>query len=299
MTDPSAATPAGSSVIHDLGYRPYTGPRLGAGAIARALDPHRVPQRLRAGPVGQLQGAALHPARPQPPAGRHRRRRARVRRTRGAADRLRGVRVDHAGARRHLRSRSGPGAVLARPATRHDLALPCPAAASSAYALSRWVACSAATLVCPAAADRHPLRRRPARRAPRRRADPRGRSSRWGSPCCWPCPSPASPGSSRRGRRAAASQWSATIALLVIANGIVTAVQGISSEEGAPRSGRSRVCSRRTPLYRGLIGRLDRRRGADASDVDLDGAGLRRCVRRLSVACVAALLWRYRRVATA
>ncbi len=37
MSDPSAATPAGSSVIHDLGYRPYTGPRLGPGAIARAL----------------------------------------------------------------------------------------------------------------------------------------------------------------------------------------------------------------------------------------------------------------------
>ena len=31
MTDPSAATPAGGSVIHDLGYRPYTGPGLGAG----------------------------------------------------------------------------------------------------------------------------------------------------------------------------------------------------------------------------------------------------------------------------
>ena len=37
MTDPSAATPEGRSVIHDLGYRPYTGPRLGAAAIARAL----------------------------------------------------------------------------------------------------------------------------------------------------------------------------------------------------------------------------------------------------------------------
>jgi ABC-2 type transport system permease protein len=37
MTDPTAATPAGSSVIHDLGYRPYTGPRLGEQAIARAL----------------------------------------------------------------------------------------------------------------------------------------------------------------------------------------------------------------------------------------------------------------------
>ena len=37
MTDPSAATPAGGSVIHDLGYRPYSGPRVGPGAIARAL----------------------------------------------------------------------------------------------------------------------------------------------------------------------------------------------------------------------------------------------------------------------
>ncbi len=34
---PSSMTPAGRSVIHDLGYRPYTGPRLGEGAIARAL----------------------------------------------------------------------------------------------------------------------------------------------------------------------------------------------------------------------------------------------------------------------
>jgi ABC-2 type transport system permease protein len=37
MSDPSEATPQGRSVIHDLGYRPYTGQRLGAGAIARSL----------------------------------------------------------------------------------------------------------------------------------------------------------------------------------------------------------------------------------------------------------------------
>ena len=37
MTDPTSATPEGGSVIHDLGYRPYTGPRLGSAAIARAL----------------------------------------------------------------------------------------------------------------------------------------------------------------------------------------------------------------------------------------------------------------------
>lgn len=37
MTDPTAATRAGDSVIHDLGYRPYTGARLGERFIARAL----------------------------------------------------------------------------------------------------------------------------------------------------------------------------------------------------------------------------------------------------------------------
>jgi ABC-2 type transport system permease protein len=35
--DPAAMTPRGRSVIHDLGYRPYTGPRLGEASIARAL----------------------------------------------------------------------------------------------------------------------------------------------------------------------------------------------------------------------------------------------------------------------
>lgn len=35
--DPSAMTPQGGSVIHDLGYRPYTGRRLGEGAVATAL----------------------------------------------------------------------------------------------------------------------------------------------------------------------------------------------------------------------------------------------------------------------
>lgn len=35
MSSPSEATPSG--VIHDIGYRPYSGPRLGDGAVARAL----------------------------------------------------------------------------------------------------------------------------------------------------------------------------------------------------------------------------------------------------------------------
>jgi ABC-2 type transport system permease protein len=37
VTDPSAVTPEGRSVIHDLGYRPYAGERLGGGAIVRSL----------------------------------------------------------------------------------------------------------------------------------------------------------------------------------------------------------------------------------------------------------------------
>ena len=52
-----------------------------------------------------------------------------VRRARRAADRLRGVRVDHPGAPRYLRRLAGPGALLARPPARHDLAVPGAAAA--------------------------------------------------------------------------------------------------------------------------------------------------------------------------
>lgn len=35
--DPMASAPAGTGVIHDLGYRRYTGPRLGEPAVARAF----------------------------------------------------------------------------------------------------------------------------------------------------------------------------------------------------------------------------------------------------------------------
>src|SRR4029079_17349983 len=46
----------------------------------------------------------------------------------------------------------------------------------------------------------------------------------------------------------------ATIALLVIANGIVTAVQGISSEEGRPEVGEVAGLFSPYSLYRGLMG---------------------------------------------
>ena len=53
--------PAG--VIHDIGYRPYAGPRLGAGPVAWSFFAHRAAQHLRPRPVRPLQGAADDPAR--------------------------------------------------------------------------------------------------------------------------------------------------------------------------------------------------------------------------------------------
>ena len=269
MTDPSAATPAGSSVIHDLGYRPYTGPRLGAGAIARALIAHRLPQRLRPRPLGQVEGAAVRAARAQPAAGRHRGRGAGLRRPRRAADRLRAVRVDHPGAARHLRGVAGPGAVLARPAARHDLALPRPAAAverlrpvragppllgaTLVFLLLPLVILYAVALLAgldvgeqtrqvrhrarpgPAAgpvAQRHRRAHRVVVDPPRLRGGGHHRPAA-SSPTASSPPSRASP-----------------------------------SERGPPaRSARSPGCSRRTRSTAGLMARLDRRRDPDPADV--------------------------------
>ena len=182
MTDPTSATPEGGSVIHDLGYRPYTGPRLRPAAHRSRPGPHRLPQRLRAGPLREVQGAAVHPAR---------------RSTCCPAVIVGGVMVfvgldelpigyaqyasTHPGAARHLRGVAGAGALLARPAARHDLALPRPAAA-----VERPTPSPAGPSLLggdpglPAAPDPAPVRRGAARRARRRRADPRGCASRVG-----------------------------------------------------------------------------------------------------------------------
>ena len=91
----------------------------------------------------------------------------------------------------------------------------------------------------------------------------------------------------------------ATIALLVIANGIVTAVQGISSEEGRPEVGEVAGLFSPYSLYRGLMGAwtdADVPTPPTSTGMELAYVGV---FVGLSVACLAALVWRYRRVATA
>ena len=91
----------------------------------------------------------------------------------------------------------------------------------------------------------------------------------------------------------------ATIALLVIANGIVTAVQGISSEEGRREVGEVAGLFSPYSLYRGLMGAwtdVDVPTPPTSTGMELAYVGV---FVGISVACVAALLWRYRRVATA
>jgi len=56
VSDPSAATPEGASVIHDLGYRPYTGLRLGPAAIAIALGSTSIEVIFGAGGRGSGDG---------------------------------------------------------------------------------------------------------------------------------------------------------------------------------------------------------------------------------------------------
>ena len=71
MTDPSAATPAAaaSSTTSATGPTPA---RASARRDRPGPVPHRLPQRLRPGPLGQVEGAAVPAARPEPAAGRDR-----------------------------------------------------------------------------------------------------------------------------------------------------------------------------------------------------------------------------------
>ena len=163
------------------------GPAARSGSDRPRPDPHRVPQRLRSGPLGQVQGAALRPARPQPPAGRHRRRGA-------------GLRA---------------GSTSCRSATRSTRRPPRCSSASSWRRRPRC--CSRAT--CGTAPSRSTSRDRCGRAPTRWRGGPRCSArpwcscccrsssstpsrcsvsstsasrparpaSRWGSRCCWPC----------------------------------------------------------------------------------------------------------------
>jgi len=298
VTDPSAMTPAGGTVIHDLGYRPYTGTRVGPGAIARALTLTGFRNAFGLGRSGKskvlpfillalnllpavIVGGVLAFA---------------------GLDELPIGYAEYASTTQVLLGIfvASQAPVLFSRDLRHGtislyLARPL---RSSTYALSRWAALLGATLVflvlpiviLYAVALLGELE---VGEQTRQAGIALGMAVLLalslagiaGLIASW---------STRRGFAVAA-----TIALLVIANGIVTAVQGISSEEGNPRVGEVAGLFSPYSLYRGLMGAWT---GADvptppsSTGMELAYVGV---FVGLSVACVAALLWRYRRVATA
>ncbi len=298
MTDPSAATPAGGSVIHDLGYRPYTGPRLGAGAIARALTLTGFRNAFGLGRSGKskvlpfvllalnllpavIVGGVLAFA---------------------GLDELPIGYAEYASTTQVLVGIfvAAQAPVLFSRDLRHGtislyLARPL---RSSAYALSRWTSLLGATLVflllpililyvvaLLGELDVSEQTREAGIAVGLAVLLALSLAGLAGLVASW---------STRRGFAVVA-----TIALLVIANGIVTAVQGISSEEGRSEVGEVAGLFSPYSLYRGLMGAWT---GADvptpptSTGMELAYVGV---FVGLSAACVAALVWRYRRVATA
>ena len=298
MTDPSAATPAGGSVIHDLGYRPYTGPRLGAGAIARALTLTGFRNAFGLGRSGKskvlpfvllalnllpavIVGGVLAFA---------------------GLDELPIGYAEYASTTQVLVGIfvAAQAPVLFSRDLRHGtislyLARPL---RSSAYALSRWTSLLGATLVflllpililyvvaLLGELDVSEQTREAGIAVGLAVLLALSLAGLAGLVASW---------STRRGFAVVA-----TIALLVIANGIVTAVQGISSEEGRSEVGEVAGLFSPYSLYRGLMGAWT---GADVptppTSTGMELAYVAVFV-GLSAACLAALVWRYRRVATA
>jgi ABC-2 type transport system permease protein len=298
MTDPSAATPAGSSVIHDLGYRPYTGPRLGAGSIARALTLTGLRNAFGLGRSGKSKvlpfillalnllpavvvgGVLAFAGLDELPIG--------YAEYASTTQVLVGIFV------------ASQAPVLFSRDLRHGtislyLARPL---RSSAYAVSRWASLLGATLVfllLPIAIlyvvallgelDVGEQTREALIAVGLALLLAHSLAGLAGLVASW---------STRRGFAVVA-----TIALLVIANGIVTAVQGISGEEGRSEVGELAGLFSPYSLYRGLMGAWT---GAEVptppTSTGMELAYLGVFV-GLSVACLAALVWRYRRVATA
>jgi ABC-2 type transport system permease protein len=298
VTDPSAATPAGGSVIHDLGYRPYSGPRVGPGAIARALTLTGFRNAFGLGRSGRskvlpfiLLALNLMPA-------------VIV----GGVFAFAGLEELPIGYAEYASTTqvllgifvASQAPVLFSRDLRHGtislyLARPL---RSSTYALSRWVALLAATLVfllLPIAILYAValLAELPVVEQTRQAGIALGLAVLLalslagiaGLVASW---------STRRGFAVVA-----TIALLVIANGIVTAVQGISSEEGRTEVGEVAGLFSPYSLYRGLMGAwTDAEVPTPPTSTWMELAYVGVFV-GISVACVAGLLWRYRRVATA
>ena len=297
MTDPSAATPVGGSVIHDLGYRPYTGPRLGPGAIARALTLTGFRNAFGLGRSGKskvlpfallalnllpavIVGGVLAFA---------------------GLDELPIGYAEYASTTQVLVGIfvASQAPVLFSRDLRHGtislyLARPL---RSSAYALSRWTSLLGATLVFLVL----PivilyvvalLGELGVGEQTRQAATALGLALLLalslagiaGLVASW---------STRRGFAVVA-----TIALLVIANGVVTAIQGISGEEGRPEVGEVAGLFSPYSLYRGLMGAWT---GADVptppTSTGMELAYVAALL-GLSAGCLATVVWRYRRMAT-
>jgi ABC-2 type transport system permease protein len=298
VTDPSAATPAGGSVIHDLGYRPYTGPRLGAGAIARALTLTGFRNAFGLGRSGRSKvlpfallalnllpavivgGVLAFAGLDQLPIG--------YAQYASTTQVLVGIFV------------ASQAPVLFSRDLRHGtislyLARPLKA---SAYALSRWTALLGATLVflllplvilyavaLLAGLDAGTQTREVGIALGLALLLALSLTGIAGLIASW---------STRRGFAVVA-----TIALLVIGNGIVTAIQGISGDEGRPEVGEVAGLFSPYSLYRGLMGAwTDIETPTPPTSTAMVLAYVVVFV-GLSVGCVAALVWRYRRVATA
>ena len=297
MTDPSAPTPVGRSVIHDLGYRPYTGPRLGEGAIARALVLTGFRNAFGLGRSGKskilpfiLLALNVFPAVIMVGV-----------MTLTGADELPIGYSEYASTTQVLLGIfvAAQAPVLFSRDLRHGtialyLARPLRAAT---YAVSRWTSLLAATLVflllpillMYAAALLAQLDVTDQSRAALRAVflavllaaaitGISGLISSW---------------STRRGFAVVA-----TIAVLLIGNGIVTAVQGIASEEHAESVGEWAGLFSPYSLYRGLSFVFG---DGEQPLAPPDGGGMRAAYLVVMVGtalfCLAALVWRYRRVA--
>jgi ABC-2 type transport system permease protein len=298
VADPSASTPQGGSVIHDLGYRPYTGPRLGPGAIARALAITGLRNAFGLGRSGRSKvlpfvllamnlvpavvvGGVL---------------------ALGGLDELPVGYAEYASTTQVLLGIfvAAQAPVLFSRDLRHGtislyLARPL---RSSTYALSRWVSLLGATLVFLLSPililygaallvelDVGGQTRDAAVAVGLAVLLALSLTGVAGLIASW---------STRRGFAVVA-----TIALLVIANGVVTAIQGIAGEEGRPRVGEVAGLFSPYSLYRGLMTAWT---GGDtptppaSTGMELAYLGV---LVAISAGCLAALVRRYRAVATA
>lgn len=297
MTDPTSATPEGASVIHDLGYRPYTGPRLGTGPITRALVVTGLRNAFGLGRSGRskvlpfvLLGLNLVPAVVVGGV-------VAV----GGLDELPIGYAEYASLTQVLLGIfvAAQAPVLFSRDLRHGtialyLARPVGAAA---YAVARWLSLLGATLVfllLPLLVlygaslllelDVGEQSRQVAVALALAVLLALSLTGVAGLVASW---------STRRGFAVVA-----IIALLLVGNGVVTAIQEIAVEEGRPRVGEVAGLFSPYSLYRGLMGAWTPTEAPTppaTTAMEVAYAGL---LAGLGVLCLAALVWRYRRVAT-